>query len=76
VGGTPEIIDGTCGRLVPARDAAALMNALDELAERDVLRRELGDAARQRVEQRFTIERMVQEYRAAYYRAVEQSDHS
>jgi glycosyltransferase involved in cell wall biosynthesis len=76
VGGTPEIIDGTCGRLVPARDAAALANALDELAERDALRRELGATARQRVEQRFTIERMVQEYRAAYYSAAGQSGHS
>jgi len=76
VGGTPEIIDASCGRLVPARDAAALADALDELAQRDAVRHELGQRARQRVEQRFTIERMVQEYRAAYYRTSEQSGHS
>jgi glycosyltransferase involved in cell wall biosynthesis len=76
VGGTPEIIDNTCGRLVPSRDAATLASALDELAQREILRQKLGHSARRRVEERFTIERMVQEYRAAYYRAAGQSDHS
>ncbi|MES1256071.1 MAG: glycosyltransferase [Acidobacteriota bacterium] len=70
VGGTPEILDETCGRLVPARDPAALGRAFEELASQPEARLALGRAGRQRVEARFTIERMVGEYRDAYYRAV------
>ena len=68
VGGTPEIVDAECGRLVPPRDALALVTALAELAADVALRGTLGGAARRRVEARFTIERMVGEYRDAYYR--------
>jgi glycosyltransferase involved in cell wall biosynthesis len=70
VGGTPEILDETCGRLVPARDAQTLAAALSDLAARPDLREQLGRAARQRVETRFTLERMIGEYREAYYEAV------
>jgi len=67
VGGTPEIVDDSCGRLIPPRNAAALADALQALSERPELRRQLGQGARQRVERRFTLERMVGEYRDAYY---------
>jgi glycosyltransferase involved in cell wall biosynthesis len=70
VGGTPEIVDDTCGRLAPARDSTALTNALGELAQDARLREELGQSGRQRVEERFTLDRMVEEYRQAYYRAI------
>jgi glycosyltransferase involved in cell wall biosynthesis len=70
VGGTPEIVDETCGRLVPSRDSKALTNALSELAHDARLRDELGQAGRQRVEERFTLDRMVEEYRQAYYMAI------
>jgi glycosyltransferase involved in cell wall biosynthesis len=69
VGGTPEILDDSCGRLVPARDPEAFANMLVELASRPAERAKLGRAARARVETRFTIERMVGEYREAYYQA-------
>jgi glycosyltransferase involved in cell wall biosynthesis len=69
VGGTPEIVDATCGRLVPARDPAALGRALAALADDAALRRTLGRGARARVEEHFTLDRMVREYRAAYYAA-------
>jgi L-malate glycosyltransferase len=69
VGGTPEIVDAGCGRLVPARDPHALANGLAAFVSNEALREELGRVGRQRVEQRFTIERMVGEYRDAYYRA-------
>jgi glycosyltransferase involved in cell wall biosynthesis len=69
VGGTPEILDSTCGRLVPARDPAAMADALLDLALSQPLREALGAEARRRVEARFTIERMVSEYRDAYMRA-------
>lgn len=70
VGGTPEIIDDTCGRLVPARDPDALARELAALAADPALRTSLGTAARARVEARFTIERMVDEYRRVYVRPV------
>ena len=68
VGGTPEVVNETCGRLVPARDPAALAAEIDALAASPGRRTELGQAARRRVEAEFTIERMVSEY-AAVYRA-------
>ncbi|HEX5216435.1 MAG TPA: glycosyltransferase [Vicinamibacterales bacterium] len=69
VGGTPEVVDSSCGRLIPARDPAALATALVELAADPQARAALAHAGRARVEERFTIERMVREY-ADVYRAV------
>jgi L-malate glycosyltransferase len=66
VGGTPEVVDESCGRLVPARDTAAIAAMLASLAAEPALRRQLGRRARQRVETRFTLDRMIGEYRAAY----------
>lgn len=70
VGGTPEMLDASCGRLVAPRDATALAGALLELAAQPALGAALGAAGRRRVETQFTIERMVGEYRDAYYRAI------
>jgi len=67
VGGTPEIVDATCGRLVPSRDPAALRATLAALGADPALRQTLGREARSRVETRFTLDRMVREYRDAYY---------
>ena len=66
-GGTPEILDPTCGRLVPVRDPEALGAALTTLGGNPALRTALGRAARARVEERFTLDRMVAQYRDAYY---------
>ena len=66
VGGTPEVVTAECGRLVPSRNPRALAEAIGALAANASLRRQLGDAARTRVEQEFSIERMVSEYRALY----------
>jgi glycosyltransferase involved in cell wall biosynthesis len=66
VGGTPEIVDASCGILVPARDGAALGAAIAALA-RDLGRRQrLGAAARARVLESFTLDRMVDSYRRIY----------
>jgi glycosyltransferase involved in cell wall biosynthesis len=67
VGGTPEIVDGSCGRLVPSRDPGALAAALAALAADPGLRQTLAETARARVEQQFTLDRMVREYRDLYY---------
>jgi len=68
VGGTPEVLDDTCGRLVPARNVERLAGALQELAAAPGLRRALGLAARARAEQQFTLDRMVGTYQAVYER--------
>jgi glycosyltransferase involved in cell wall biosynthesis len=44
MGGAPEIVDESCGRLVPGKDQAALVDALDELISNDRLRTSLGAA--------------------------------
>ena len=69
VGGTPEVVDDSCARLVPARDADAMAAALRTLASDAQLRTTLGRAGRRRVEERFTLDRMVREYRDEYIRA-------
>jgi glycosyltransferase involved in cell wall biosynthesis len=50
---------GVTGTLIPSGDPDALAGALNELLGDDVLRVGLGKAARLRVEQEFTAERMI-----------------
>jgi L-malate glycosyltransferase len=66
VGGTSEIVNTSCGRLVPARSPRALASALEELARDPDARRSLGRAARARVEHHFTIQHMVDSYALVY----------
>lgn len=69
VGGTPEVVqrDGT-GVLVPARSAEALTTAIVQLAQDPARRRAMGQAGRLRVEQAFSIDRMVEDYAREYQR--------
>jgi glycosyltransferase involved in cell wall biosynthesis len=66
VGGTPEVIAAGTGELVPPRSPAALADALARLGRDPEARRTLGAAARARVAARYTIERMVADYRDVY----------
>lgn len=67
VGGNPEIVvPGVTGTLVPARDPAALSQAMLEMLRRRGAWPELARAARQRVESNFDIRRMVKEYEQLY----------
>ena len=67
VGGTPEVVsDGSEGMLVPPRAPARMAAAILALAHDPQQRRALGAAGRVRVEDAFTIERMVAEYAALY----------
>ncbi len=65
VGGVPEVLDESVGRLVDAGDADGLAHALLELVNDGLLRRTLGRAARAHVLERFAFEDMVRRYREA-----------
>lgn len=62
VGALPEIVDDTCGRLVPAGDVDALAAAIP------TVERLSRGAARRRAELRWSHRRMVDEYEALYRR--------
>ncbi|GJG87938.1 glycosyl transferase [Gemmatimonadetes bacterium T265] len=69
VGGIPEAVrDGREGLLVPPGDVAALAAALTRVLTDAVLRRRMGDAARQRARAEFGMDRMVAAHEALYYR--------
>jgi glycosyltransferase involved in cell wall biosynthesis len=68
VGGTPEVVDAASGTLVPSRNPQALAEAIGRLGRDAELRRAMGIAARRRVEERFTLERMIADYRRVYER--------
>lgn len=70
VGGTPEIVDDAVGRLVPSRDAGALADAIGSLAAQPEIRASLGEMARARVLERFTIDAMVNRYLDLYQAAL------
>jgi glycosyltransferase involved in cell wall biosynthesis len=60
-------IVGETGRVVPPRDSEALCAAWAELVEIGAAaRREIGAKARQRVKERFAIEKIVQQYEETY----------
>lgn len=51
-----EVADGVNGLIVPPRDAVALADAIERLAERKELRRQMGEAGYRRFQERFTLE--------------------
>jgi glycosyltransferase involved in cell wall biosynthesis len=62
VGGTPEVLNGTCGRLVPAGDPVALaVGILDVLAD-ETRRRRMGQRGQERVRQHFTFDAQAEQY--------------
>lgn len=67
VGGIPEaIVEGETGLLVAPRSPDQLRAALERLRSDRVLRDRLGDAARARAEETFTVARMVARYDEVY----------
>jgi glycosyltransferase involved in cell wall biosynthesis len=67
VGGIPElVVDGESGVLVPANDARQLAAALGQVLESQSLRRRLGQAGRRRVEQKFMLQRKLDETEQLY----------
>ncbi|HZI94736.1 MAG TPA: glycosyltransferase [Patescibacteria group bacterium] len=67
VGGNPEAIEeGVTGLLVPSRDPTALADALIELLGDPERRRRMGEAARRRVRELYSVERMIEGYDRLY----------
>lgn len=69
VGGIPEmVIDGETGILVPPRDAATLASALERLAGDPARARAMGQAARRRADESFSISAHIGRVQQAYDR--------
>jgi glycosyltransferase involved in cell wall biosynthesis len=67
VGGNVELVEeGTNGRLVEVDDVAELTQALTEFLSSAQRRREYGMRARETAVARFSLDRMVSQYRAVY----------
>jgi len=67
VGGAPEVVmDGVNGILVPPRDAPALARAISKLVEDRAEARRLGEAARRRIAEQFSIEETVRQTERLY----------
>ncbi len=72
-GGIPEIVeDEVNGLLVPVRDHHALADAIVRALKDAELRKRMGDAGLARVNERFTVERMVSETADVYRRIISQ----
>ncbi len=68
-GGIPEVVDeGVTGLLVPPRDHAALADAILALVGDPARRQAMGEAGFARVNEKFTVERMVAGTAAVYAR--------
>ncbi len=68
-GGVDEAVDeGRTGLLVEPHDEPALAKAMIALLEDDARRARMGEAGRARVEEKFSVERLIQETLAAYER--------
>ena len=66
-GGIPElVIDGETGILVPPGDVAQLADGLCKVLESPQLQKKMGGAGRQRIEERFTLERKLKETEKLY----------
>jgi glycosyltransferase involved in cell wall biosynthesis len=67
VGENPRVVDdGTTGLLADAGDIGGMADALVRLLDDPALARRLGAAARQRVDQHFSVAHMVSAYQCAY----------
>jgi glycosyltransferase involved in cell wall biosynthesis len=71
VGGVPEIVSDGAGLLVPAGDEAALAGAIESLLDDPSRAREIGEAGRRRVLERFSAGANVQATRRLYERLLE-----
>lgn len=65
-GAETAVVDGDTGFLTPLRDAEALADALERLLDDASLRRRMGQAGRQRVEERFALDVVAETFLRTY----------
>ncbi len=71
VGGNPEAVEeGVTGFLVPPCDCESLAGKILVLLRDELLRRQMGEAARRRVLENFSLEKMTADYEAFYSEAL------
>ena len=71
VGGNPELVEsGVSGLLVPPRDPEAAAEALASVLADPAAARRMGDAARERVEKGFSVERRLDRIETLYRRII------
>ena len=76
-GGAPEAItNGETGLLVPPNDVAATMGALDRILSDEPNRRRMGEAARCRIEEYFTMEHLGRRVLTVYEQAIARANES
>jgi glycosyltransferase involved in cell wall biosynthesis len=67
VGGTPElVIEGVTGMMVPAADPMNMAEAIHTYIRNPGLRRQHGDAGRERIEREFNVKDMTRRYQTVY----------
>jgi L-malate glycosyltransferase len=75
-GGIPEVVqEGANGSLVPPRDAAALARAIVELLKDEPRRKKMGETGFARVNECFTVDRMVAETARTYRQIAGEGHH-
>ncbi|MBN2569755.1 MAG: glycosyltransferase [Deltaproteobacteria bacterium] len=71
VGGSPEVVvDGETGLLVTPGDPVVLADAVGKILSDEELRDRMGRSGRRRIEEVFTVDKMVMETEAAYDRLI------
>ena len=72
VGGNPEVVsDGGTGYLVESDHEREMADTLLKLLRNDELRQTMGQAGQRRVNEMFTLEKMVKNYTDLYYKVCE-----
>jgi sugar transferase (PEP-CTERM/EpsH1 system associated) len=67
VGGNPEVVvDGETGILVPPKDPQRMAEAIMTIIQNPELSKTMGMAGRKRVDEKFSLVRMVDEYKKLY----------
>ena len=71
VGAIPDMLEGGCGIVIPAKDATAIKTALKDLMLDENLRRSLSDRAKERLDRDYTMETVFEKYRKRWESAKE-----
>lgn len=65
-GGTPELLNEDCGFLVPAFDVDKITSIINKLIQNPSLRRQLGNNAKTRIKEHFSLQVMYNSYEKLY----------